>query len=235
MTRARWMMHGVLDADAPCSPILAPRLRQLRAGGLRALVSPAPLPAAPPAQRDNLERAALAHHAMLCAVSRDSDVLPFRFGQGFLSVTGAWKTLEVHAPSWRRRVAALSGKLEFCCRLEAPLGPTEDDPNPTATGRAYLSAALERRSRRASKAAMLQDAAGNVAALVEQRGLHCRQLTGESGVPRFDILVGRAGARDLRHQLEQEATRWAAHGVALHVAGPWPPYSFTAIAEHAHA
>jgi Gas vesicle synthesis protein GvpL/GvpF len=183
----------------------------------------------------DLVRLARRHDAVVRAVAAQAPVLPLRFGTAVADRAAVERLLDQLRPQARAGLDRVAGQREWgvrICRTEAGA-----DPPAPPTGEVSGADYMRRRSRE------LQDAdrrrTSSRAATEDVRTRLSRHAT--ESLPH---LVAREGVvlevvylvpLDAEAAFTAEAERLTAElariGLALETTGPWPPYSFTGLAE----
>ena len=206
------------------------------------VVSDAPFDAfgeAPLARRlsdlDWVSRAAVAHDAVVERFITADAVLPMKV---FTIFTNDERAIAKTRSDWDRIEALLkdvSGQVEWTLRLmfDQRRAPAAAAAPRTSSGRSYLLAKQKQYTETAAQRRLVrQRAAGVVAALtavardVRQRPLTSTATSGSRLLLDAAFLVPRRHERRFRAAVARETRRLAPEGYAVHLSGPWPPYSF---------
>lgn len=237
MTVARWVLHGILAEDAVSTgmPSISAflqqtdmQIRRLRASGLLGIASRLGRASRDPRAT---QHAALLHHRLITAVSLQDDILPFRFGQGFTSLSAVASMISKSSHEWRHALSEIAGRQEITCRISIP-SPARNDTadRRSAVGSSYLATQLQARRAARDGAARLELIAHSLADVVRGIGSEAvkfqRAPRGRPTTLAIDALVNRGDAHATLSALEGESARLAEEGFALQVDGPWAPYSF---------
>ena len=180
----------------------------------------------------------LAHHRVVEAVCDLGPALPVRFGTSFPDEAALARALAPKADALRAALDAVGRKREFAITLawrEPPEGEAERPAAPPAAGpgRRYLVARAAhwaaRESRRA-RATELERELSEVlgAAGVEPAAVKSRIVPAPRVALSCAVLIEPARSADAMRRVREGAAGWA--DVAVHLAGPWPAYSFTDLA-----
>lgn len=217
------------------------RLAHVVRGDLALLVSPVD-PARLRVDQDDLsETGPLAtlvrgHDAVLTAAAAAGPVLPLRFGTLVPDEAAARRLLDTHAGSAGPQLDRIGGAREWGVRLVRTLGT---EPVPAAAGSDLSGTEFLTLRRRARTEAEQALAAAERAAsrLEEALAPLTRARLRRGGSPGSSLLLDLAYLVEPDREaavgaaLEQIAAEEAAHGLALEVSGPWPPYSFASLGE----
>jgi hypothetical protein len=217
-----------------------PRLLELRPNRYL-VVSDAPLDsfgeaslAARLSDLDWVSRAAVAHDAVVERFISADAVLPMKV---FTIFTSDERAIAKTRSDWDRIESLLkdvTGQAEWGLRLmfdqqNAPMTPTPR----TSTGRSYLLAKRKQRTETVAHRRLVhRRTAGVVTALaaiardVRQRPLATAATTGSRLLLDAAFLVPRTRERRFRAAVARETRRLTPEGYAVHLSGPWPPYSF---------
>lgn len=234
--------YAILPADAalphtPCAILPGASLALHHGGGCVALVSAVSRsafverPAAEPDQARWIAARTQAHHATIAAAASAGPVLPLAFGSVFEGAGALSAWLDARAPRLRAALSAVAGCAEFTLRLEedteghiawldghdAELRALAEDARQAAGDDAFRLGG--RRARRITEAreARQQELCRELSAQLQR---HARLLPGE-----MTALVRDADVPALRADLERMARDLSGTGLALRLAGPWPPYA----------
>ena len=199
-----------------------PRLRGMRGEALR-VVSVAGVGALVGAVSSSPQpkvRNLRAYHDVMLAVSpRFTALVPARFGTAVTDDEELAFILRMRAPSFRRLLAAVRGRVQMTARFVDASGREDDDERPAdrSSGTAYL------RSRATSQARLAESDA-----CVQLRGRAKRWIRGERVERRNRVttmyhLVPRGAAERYRRAIEDVALP---DGQRVHVSGPFPPFAF---------
>ena len=219
------LLHGLIPAGSALCPD-APEHGMIACGQFAALVSPAPpgLDQLPP---EAIAELALNHNAILVAYCTRCAVLPMRFGAAFSSAEIARQHVLADAVGNLRALTAVADLREYTVRLTVTGDPRVAERTVT-TGRDFLSKGRDLRDRRKT----LTEGRTHLARRLLE-GLHplSHQLEA-AGAARPERLIDLAillqpDRLDHLTALASEISLAAAPlGLQLHVAGPWPAYSF---------
>jgi hypothetical protein len=205
------------------------------------VVSDAPLDSfgeAPLAARlsdlDWVSRAALAHDAVVERFISADAVLPMKV---FTIFTSDERAIAKTRSDWDRIESLLkgvTGQAEWGLRLmfDQQNAPTTATPR-ASTGRSYLLAKRKQHTETVAHRRLVhRRTAGVVTALaaiareVRQRPLAAAATTGSRLLLDAAFLVPRTRERRFRAAVARETRRLVPEGYAVHLSGPWPPYSF---------
>ena len=219
----------------------APRLLEVHPNRYL-IVSDAPLQSfgeAPLARRlsnlDWVSRAAVAHDAVVERFINADAVLPMKV---FTIFTSDERALAQTRSDWERIEALLrgmTGLVEWGLRLmfDQRKAPVTATASRAASGRHYLLAKRRHHTAAVAQTRLLrQRTAGVVTALtaisrdVRQRPLTTTGASGSRLLLDAAFLVPRTRERRFRAAVAQQTRRLAPEGYAVHLSGPWPPYSF---------
>jgi len=219
----------------------APRLLQVHPNRYL-VVSDAPLGSfgeAPLARRlsnlDWVSRAAVAHDAVVERFIAADAVLPMKV---FTIFTSDERALAQTRSDWDRIEALLrgvTGHVEWGLRLmfDERQAPAAAATPRAASGRSYLIAKQRHHTATAVHARLVrQRTAGVVTALaaiardVRQRPLTTAATSGSRLLLDAAFLVPRTREQRFRRVVAQQTRQLAPEGYAVHLSGPWPPYSF---------
>ncbi|NYF55600.1 GvpL/GvpF family gas vesicle protein [Micromonospora purpureochromogenes] len=257
VTVGAWL-HGVVRDPDPAALAAVPGMdggpvRAVRAAGLAAVVSAAPLTEyGEEALRRNLEdlawleRAARAHHAVVDALSRAGAVVPARLATVHHDDTRVAAMLAERQAELAAALHRLTGRGEWGVKgyvVPGALPRTEATGGGGGAGAAYLRrrraelTARDQGQRIAGEAAAAVHAAlAGYAAAARRHAPQDRRL---SGAPTAMVLNGAylvetAGVEGFAALVRELADRHPE--IRLELTGPWPPYSFVADgpAEPAH-
>ncbi|HEX7744841.1 MAG TPA: GvpL/GvpF family gas vesicle protein [Micromonosporaceae bacterium] len=240
-------LHGVIgerDRLPEITGIEGQPVREIRAGGLTAVVSPVSLTQyGEDALRRNLEdlgwleRTARAHHLVVDALSRTGPVVPARLAtvysdEGRVAAVLAERSMELRAALDRVTDRAEWGVKGYL----VPAGAPQAEPaGPGGAGTAYLrKRRAQLMARDEGQQAAARDAAVVHAALSERAVASRRHAPQDRRLSGADTamvlngayLVDSARADEFADLVEVLAGRYPA--VRLQITGPWPPYSFAA-------
>jgi hypothetical protein len=242
--------YAVLPADAAVptgAPSILPgaALALLAGPGCAMLISAVPRapfvegPACRTGEPDWIAARARAHHAVVAAAAACGPVLPLAFGALFSGPQPVQAWLAARAARLRAALAEVAGCAEFTARLEEDtehhiawldahddgLRALAERAQQASAGTAFLLGQSRARRLTEARAARQAALARDLAARMES---HARALPGA-----MTALVPEADVPALRADLERIAAQLAGTGLALRLAGPWPPYAFarTALAD----
>ncbi len=248
-------LYGLVDAGALpegpfCSDGGAP-VHALRLGDLAALIREVPLaefcgPEAEERLRDLawVGPKACGHEAVIGRAMGVAPAFPVGFATLFRSRAGLAAYLERNHAAIRDFLDRTAGKHEYALKgfavtddasvFEALAMELHPDLAGVPPGTRYL---LRRRMQPALEAALCARAAERAAELPHSLAplIHaCRALAtrpgleppGRVAVASLALLVEPMAAPAVREQVERLAADGAAHGLALTLSGPWPPFSF---------
>jgi hypothetical protein len=184
---------------------------------------------------DWVSRAAVAHDAVVERFITADAVLPMKV---FTIFTSDERALAQTRSDWDRIESALedvTGQVEWGLRLmfdQKKATPARPMPR-ASTGRGYLLAKQKERTETvAHRRLVRRRAAGVVSALaaiardVKERPLATAATSGSRLLLDAAFLVPRTRERRFRAAVARETRRLAPEGYAVHLSGPWPPYSF---------
>jgi hypothetical protein len=184
---------------------------------------------------DWVSRAAVAHDAVVERFITADAVLPmkvftiFRSDERALAQTRAdWERIEA-------LLRGMTGLVEWGLRLmfDQRKAPTAATTSRAASGRSYLLTKQRQHTAAVAQTRLVrQRTAGVVTALaaiardVRQRPLTTAASSGSRLLLDAAFLVPRSRERQFRAAVAQQTRRLAPEGYAVHLSGPWPPYSF---------
>ena len=219
----------------------APRLLEVHPNRYL-VVSDAPLESfgeAPLATRlsnlDWVSRAAVAHNAVVERFIAADAVLPIKV---FTIFTSDERALAQTRSDWERIEALLrgmTGLVEWGLRLvfDQRKAPAAATTSRAASGRNYLLDKQRHHTATVTHTRLVrQRTAGVVTALaaiardVRQRPLATAATSGSRLLLDAAFLVPRTRERRFRTAVAQQTRKLAPEGYAVHLSGPWPPYSF---------
>jgi hypothetical protein len=187
-----------------------------------------------------VSRAAMAHEAVNeCFMTADA-VVPMKL---FTLFTSDQRALEQVRAGWSRVegvIRRLNKNQEWGVRLvfDETRAPQEDATAAASSGRGYLIAKRQLRAASAKQSTAMRKIAGDVlktlrpiARDVQQRAVTAPAEGRSQLLLDAAFLVPRAKADRFRQSVEGRAKKIAPAGYALHLSGPWPPYSFVERAE----
>jgi hypothetical protein len=182
-----------------------------------------------------VSRAAMAHEAVTeCFMAADA-VVPMKL---FTLFTSDERALEQVRAGWSRVegiVRRLNKHQEWGVRLvfDEARAPQEDATAAASSGRQYLVAKRQHHEASAKQSTAMRRIAGDVlktlrpiARDVQQRAVTAPAAGRSRLLLDAAFLVPRAKADRFRKSVEGRAKKIAPAGYALHLSGPWPPYSF---------
>ncbi|MBI2570694.1 MAG: GvpL/GvpF family gas vesicle protein [Candidatus Schekmanbacteria bacterium] len=194
------------------------------------------------------------HNEVLQQALACGSVVPCRFATLFSGEAALRQALEHCGAALTAAFARLDGRVEWAVRafLDArptppppspPGGPSGDAGNAARRGRTYLLGKVADRQAQRSAAAQATVRAEAIVAAVadaadEVVALPVRALPGETpGKPFLNLacLVRRDRQEAFSAAMTHQAAAESAHGVALTVTGPWPPFTFVSEAFSDHA
>ena len=235
MTTEVLYAHAIVPAGAAVlhdTPgiLLEATLALLRVGGCAALISRVPRTAFGNDTVCIAERTR-AHHATIAAIAAHGPVLPLAFGALFADRESLTAWLQPRAARLSVALGEVAGCAEFTLRLEedtkghiAWLDANDADLRALATSTqdaggdaAFLLGG--RRARRITEARTARQAALS-RDLADRLQRHARTLPGD-----MTALVRDADLPALRAELDRMAHDLSGTGLALRLAGPWPPYA----------
>ena len=227
--------YAIVRADAPPLP---PEIKGIRGSPVRLL--PAGSIGAWISRLDPFEARAedlRAHHQVVEAVSRVSPALPVRFGRPAHDEATLITALTSRAEGLLASLERVGTKREIAVTLvwcepltdAAPGDPPDPDPD-TGPGRRFMVqrarrwTALERRRARATEIeAQLADTL--LDAGIHQSSVNSRIVPSTRVALSCAVLIEPAQAEDVMRCVRDRAAGWS--DVQLHLAGPWPAYSFS--------
>jgi hypothetical protein len=219
------------------------RIEVIRDGDLGLLVSPvAPdeleVDADDLSETGRLAVLARGHDAVVRAAADVGPVLPLRFGTAVPDEEAARTLLRTHANSAAEQLRRIGTAREWGVRLVRTLAPGNE---PALAGRQrpadvsgteYLSRRREELQRGDD---LTRTAAEYAERLQDELSAHVTESlrrggsTGSSLLLDMAYLVPTAAEAEFLGQVQQLTEDLEAHGLALEVTGPWPPYSFAAL------
>ncbi len=190
-----------------------------------------------PGDPDALADLALTHEAVVRAAMAAGDaVLPFRLGTVLLDRDALRRFLDERSFELRTALERVAGCHEWGVKVTATAADDEPvaEPVPAASqpgvgsGTAYLLRRREQLARGAERDRARTVVAGEVAGAL--RALALDSTPGRRADPGLLLdegyLVPRPAEQDFLATADRYARALAAEHLALHVRGPWPPYSF---------
>lgn len=223
-------LYAIVDGAAQGLPAMPGvddgALAAVAAGGLLAVVSPAPA-GAPALSRARLLR----HEAVVEALMAGRGVLPARFGTT-VPRADLLASLERHGPALAQSLERVRGRVELALRVLDPAlseGPPARPPRGEARdGRSYLQALREAERQQAALRAASDGVAAAIAAALAPLA-EAVVLAGPAGrqLLKAAYLVRCGELEALRRAIDGQ--RAANPGLAFLATGPWPAYSFTGI------
>jgi hypothetical protein len=184
---------------------------------------------------DWVSRAAVAHDAVVEQFISADAVLPMKV---FTIFTSDERAIAKTRSDWERIESMLkdvTGQVEWGLRLmfDERKAPAAAATPGASSGRSYLLAKQRQQTETvAHRRLVLKRTAGVVTALaaiardVRQRPLTTAATGGSRLLLDAAFLVPRARERRFRAAVARETRRLAPEGYAVHLSGPWPPYSF---------
>jgi hypothetical protein len=219
----------------------APRLLEVEPNRYL-VVSDAPLASfgeAPLARRlsnvDWVSRVAVAHDAVVERFIGADAVVPMKV---FTIFTSDERALEQARSDWDRietLLRGVTGQVEWGIRLmiDQRKAPADSAASRPGSGRSYLVAKQKHRTETVAHTRLVrQRTAGVVSALaaiardVRERPLATAATGGSRLLLDAAFLVPRAREQRFRAAVARQTRRLAPEGYAVHLSGPWPPYSF---------
>ncbi len=145
-----------------------------------------------------------------------------------------WLSFFASSPAWRSGRLKASACLDNRAALEALAGDASPDWAQLTPGTRYLRLCRDRPALVAAGRALAQTIAGRLAERLQPPATASRRLglqpAPESDsvelVGRFALLVPLGGAGALAQRVQELSDEAAGDGIALALAGPWPPFSF---------
>jgi hypothetical protein len=207
------------------------------------VVSDAPLESfgeAPLARRlsdlDWVSRAAVAHDAVVERFIDADAVLPMKV---FTIFTNDQRAIEKTRSDWDRIESLLkdvTGQVEWGLRLmfDQRKAPTAAAAlRRGSSGRSYLLAKRQQHTQTVAQQRLVRQRAAAVVTVLAGIAREVRQRPLATGATRGSrllldaaFLVPRTRERRFRAAVARETRRLAPEGYAVHLSGPWPPYSF---------
>jgi hypothetical protein len=184
---------------------------------------------------DWVSRAAVAHDAVVERFITADAVLPMKV---FTLFTSDERALAKTRGDWDRIESLLedvTGQVEWGLRLvfDQKKAPASASTPRGSTGRTYLLAKQKERTETLAHHQLVRRrTAGVVTALaaiardVRERPLAAPATSGSRLLLDAAFLVPRTRERRFRAAVARETRRLAPEGYAVHLSGPWPPYSF---------
>ncbi|MGP4000132.1 GvpL/GvpF family gas vesicle protein [Streptomyces sp. 8N706] len=190
--------------------------------------------------RDELERCARAHHAVVTAAAAAAPTVPMPLATLYLGDERVRAALRESEPRFRTALSRIAGRVEWGVKVYAgptpapeASAPTRPDRAVSGAGRAYLEKVRTRQRARelqhdtALRAAERVDTAlRGIAVAARRLRLHSGELTGahRPQVLNAAYLVTRGRERELTAMVESLRRET---GAGIETSGPWVPYSFT--------
>jgi hypothetical protein len=165
-------------------------------------------------------------------------VLPLRFGTAVPDEEAARTLLRTHAASAAEQLRRIGTAREWGVRLVRTLAPGAEPAlagrlrTDDVSGTEYLSRRREELQRGDD---LTRTAAEYAERLQDELSAHVTESlrrggsTGSSLLLDMAYLVPTAAEAEFLGQVQQLTEDLEAHGLALEVTGPWPPYSFVAL------
>jgi hypothetical protein len=178
------------------------------------------------------------HDAVVRAAAGAGPVLPLRFGTAVPDEEAARTLLRTHAASAAEQLRRIGTAREWGVRLVRTLAPGAEPAlagrlrTDDVSGTEYLSRRREELQRGDD---LTRTAAEYAERLQDELSAHVTESlrrggsTGSSLLLDMAYLVPTAAEAEFLGQVQQLTEDLEAHGLALEVTGPWPPYSFVAL------
>jgi hypothetical protein len=187
------------------------------------------------------------HEEVIDHVMRHSPVLPARFGTIFSSVQSLEGLVKMHHDAISRFLNRVSDKEEWAvkglmdrakakeellsvilAREAAPLASLSPGARYFQEQRIRAGAEKELNLWLKEICKRVANDLGGYDADFRERKVLSREATGVDGdmVLNWAFLVPRTVTRDFQTRIERANTNHAQQGLAFHLSGPWPPYSF---------
>ena len=178
------------------------------------------------------------HDAVVRAAAGAGPVLPLRFGTAVPDEEVARTLLRTHAASAAEQLRRIGTAREWGVRLVRTLAPGAEPAlagrlrTDDVSGTEYLSRRREELQRGDD---LTRTAAEYAERLQDELSAHVTESlrrggsTGSSLLLDMAYLVPTAAEAEFLGQVQQLTEDLEAHGLALEVTGPWPPYSFVAL------
>jgi len=229
-------------ADGPALTTGRP-IDVVREGDLGLLVSPV-APSELAVDADDLSETgrlavlARGHDAVVRAAADVGPVLPLRFGTAVPDEEAARTLLRTHAASAAEQLLRIGTAREWGVRLVRTLAPGAEPAlagrlrTDDVSGTEYLSRRREELQRGDD---LTRTAAEYAERLQDELSAHVTESlrrggsTGSSLLLDMAYLVPTAAEAEFLGRVQQLTEDLEAHGLALEVTGPWPPYSFVAL------
>lgn len=167
------------------------------------------------------------HHGVVSAGAAAA-VVPFRFGAWAADTASLEERVRRSAAELEAALHRVEGRVELGVRITDPTGAPAADPGaaPATSGRAYLRALSSRQRARAERRRRQEQ-------LAQAASRHLEAVPHDTRVAYLaspDLvslahLVPRGCEERYRRRMRSFADE-VAPGLAVHVTGPWPPYSF---------
>ena len=177
---------------------------------------------------DWLAETSVAHQRVIAAISRQTDILPTRFGTVFRTEKSLCKHVAKRLQGLKKDFGRIKGADEWGVKVFA-ITPAPSPVPTVRTGKDYLKAKAALLPSRRPKAAQRDDmmkverALAGVATETAPAGNLSRGQRGLSF--QTSLLVKRTKRKRLESVLEKFAREWV-RDRRIECTGPWPPYSF---------
>ena len=176
----------------------------------------------------------LAHHAVVEAACAAGPALPVRFGTSFVDGAALAQALAPRVGALREALQRVGRKREIAITLEWRTPETKTDPlarlpEHAGPGRRFMARRAAHWSALESRRARATELEQRLRALLQEEGVERSAVKGRIvPAPRValscSVLIEPGRAADIVRRVRETAAEWA--DVALHLAGPWPPYTF---------
>ena len=177
-----------------------------------------------------------AHHAVVEAACQSGPALPVRFGSTATDEAALVESLAPRAEALLQALGRIGSKRELAVTLtwREPLPgrhvPAELEAAGAGPGRRFMleraqrwSAVESRRERATDLDAQLAEALRSAG--LDRASVKCRIVPAPRVALSCAVLIEPAQVEDVMRCLRDRSAEWS--DVQLHLAGPWPPYSFS--------
>ena len=176
----------------------------------------------------------LAHHAVVEAACAAGPALPVRFGTSFPDGGALAQALAPKVEVLRAALVRVGRKREIAITLEwraldAESGPDTRVPADAGPGRRFMARRAAHWSALESRRARATELERRLRELLETEGVERAAVKGRIvPAPRVAlscaVLIEPGRAAEIVRRVRETGAEWA--DIQLHLAGPWPPYTF---------